>query len=126
MQAVALACDIARKNKGTVFTVHVIEVKRQLALDAPMRSEEAAGEEVLSRAEQVAKEQGFQVEGEMLHAREAAPAIVDESIARGADLIILGVPYQQLFGDSELGHVPQYVLRSAPCEVWLCRHPVEE
>ena len=30
MQAVALACDIARKNKGNVYIVHVIEVKRNL------------------------------------------------------------------------------------------------
>jgi len=126
MQAVALACDIARKNKGTVYAVHVIEVKRTLPLDAPLRPEESAGEAVLAQAEEVARKQGFQIEGEILHAREAGPAIVDDAIERHADLIVLGIPYVQLFGDFELGGVPQYVLKSAPCEVWLCRHPVEE
>ena len=124
MQAVALACDIARKNKGKVYALHVIEVKRTLALDAPLQSEEEGGEQVLAEAEKVARKQGFDVQGEILHAREAGPAIVDDAIERKADLIILGMPYQQVFGDFELGRVPEYVLRSAPCEVWLCRHPV--
>lgn len=126
MQAVALACDVARRNKGKVYTVHVIEVKRALPLDALLQPEEAAGEEILSRAEEVARKQGFEVEGEILHARDAGPAIVDDAIEHRADLIILGMGYHQPFGEYELGRVAQYVLKSAPCEVWLCRHPVEE
>lgn len=126
MQAVALACDIARNNKGQVFVVHVIEVKRTLPLDAQLETEEAAGDEILARAERVAQGQTFDVEGEILHAREASPAIVDEAIERGVDLIILGMGYQQPFGEFQLGRVVQYVLKSAPCEVWVCRHPAEE
>ena len=126
MQAVGLACELARKNKGRVFAVHVIEVKRLLPLDAPMRGEEDAGEEVLLSAEKVAKTEGYRVESEILHAREAGPAIVDEAIARRADLIILGMPYSRPFGEYEVGRVAEYVLRSAPCEVWLCRHRVGE
>ena len=126
MQAVGLACELARKNKGRVFAVHVIEVKRLLPLDAPMRGEEDAGEEVLLSAEKVAKKEGYRVESEILHAREAGPAIVDEAIARRADLIILGMPYSRPFGEYEVGRVAEYVLRSAPCEVWLCRHRVGE
>lgn len=126
MQAVALACDIARKGKGKVYVVHVIEVKRTLPLDAQLETEEAAGDQILSRAEQMAREQSFDVEGEILHAREASPAIVDEAIERGVDLIILGMAYQQPFGRFQLGRVVQYVLENAPCEVWVCRHPAEE
>ena len=126
MQAVGLACELARKNKGRVYAVHVIEVKRQLPLDAPMQGEEDVGEEVLLSAEKVAKKEGYRVESEILHAREAGPAIVDEAIARRADLIILGMPYSRPFGEYEVGRVAEYVLRSAPCEVWLCRHRVGE
>jgi len=126
MQAVALACDIAKKNKGKVYVVHVIEVKRNLPLTAEVEPEETAGDEILARAEQVSRDQGYKVEGEILHAREASSAIVDEAIERGVDLIILGTGYQQPFGEFELGSVVQYVLRSAPCEVWLCRHSAEE
>lgn len=126
MQAVALACDIARKNKGNVYVVHVIEVNRNLPLTAEIESAEKEGDEILANAEQVSREQGFSVEGAILHAREASPAIVDEAIERNVDLIILGTDYTQPFGDFQLGSVVQYVLKSAPCEVWLCRHQVEE
>lgn len=126
LQAVALACDIARKNKGHVSVVHVIEVKRTMPLDAELEGEAAAGEEVLTQAARVAREQDFDVDSEILQAREASHAIVDEAIERGADLIILGMEYKQPFGEFQLGRVIQYVMRSAPCEVWVCRHPVKE
>lgn len=126
LQSVSLACDIARRNKGKVYVVHVIEVKRALPLDAPLSSEAAASEKVLSEAERVARDQNFDVEGEILQAREAGPAIVDEAVERGVDLIILGMEYPQSFGEFQLGRVSQYVLRSAPCEVWICRHPAQE
>ena len=126
LQAVALACDIARKNKGSVSVVHVIEVKRTMPLDAELEGEAAAGEEILTQAARVAREQDFDVDSEILQAREASHAIVDEAIERGADLIILGMEYKQPFGEFQLGRVIQYVMRSAPCEVWVCRHPVKE
>lgn len=126
LQAVAVACDIARKNKAKLYVVHVIEVKRTMPLDAQLEQESAAGEDVLSQAERVAREQDFDVEGEILQAREAGPAIVDEAIERGVDLIVLGMEYRQPFGEFQLGRIVQYVLKSAPCEVWVCRHPVQE
>ena len=126
LQAVALACDIARKNKGRVSVVHVIEVKRTMPLDAELETEAAAGEEVLAQAARVAREQDFDVDSEILQAREASHAIVDEAIERGVDLIILGMEYQRPFGEFQLGRVIQHVMRSAPCEVWVCRHPVQK
>lgn len=126
MEAVALACDIARKNKGKVYVVHVIEVKRTLPLDAELEPEAGAGESILAQAEQAAAEHDFQVEGELLQAREAGHAVVDEAMERGVNLIILGVEYTAPFGEYQLGRMPLYVLRSAPCEVWLCRHTAQE
>ena len=126
LQAVALACDIARKNKGSVSVVHVIEVKRTMPLDAELETEATAGEKILTQAAQIAREQDFDVDSEILQAREASHAIVDEAIERGADLIILGVEYKQPFAAFQLAWVIQYVMRSAPCEVWVCRHPVKE
>ena len=106
--------------------MHVIEVDRSLPLTAEIESAEKQGDEILAQAEQVSREQDYNVEGAILHAREASPAIVDEAIERGADLIIMGTDYQQPFGEFQLGNVVQYVLKSAPCEVWVCRHQVEE
>lgn len=126
MQAVALACTVAKKNKGAVYVVHVIEVERSLPLTAEVESAEEEGDEFLTEAEKVAEEQGFEVEGAILHAREAGPVIVEEARERNADLIIMGTEYQQPFGEFQLGSVVQYVLKNAPCDVWVCRHHVEE
>lgn len=125
LQAVALACDVARENKGKVYVVHVIEVKRALPLDAEV-PEAATAEEILGKAERTAREEDFYVEGEILQSRDAGPAIVDEAIERGADLIVLGSEYHQPFGEFQLGRIIQYVLKSAPCEVWVKREAVHE
>jgi nucleotide-binding universal stress UspA family protein len=126
MHAVALACSIAKRNKGKVYAVHVIEVRRSLPLDAELQPEAARGEEILSQAEKAADEMDFEVEGEILQAREAGHAVVDEAIERGVNTIILGVDYKKPFGQFQLGRLTQYVLKHAPCHVWVCRHPVEE
>jgi nucleotide-binding universal stress UspA family protein len=124
--ALALACSIAKRNKGKVYAVHVIEVRRSLPLDAELQPEAARGEEIISQAEKVADEMDFEVEGELLQAREAGHAVVDEAIERGVNTIIIGMDYKKPFGQFQLGRLTQYVLKHAPCYVWVCRHAVQE
>ena len=126
MAAVLLACSIAKKNKGKVYAVHVIEVKRSLPLDAELSEEAATGEEVLSRAERVAADADFRIEGELLQAQEAGHAIVDEAMERGIDLILMGAEHKAPLCEYQMGRLTQYVLRAAPCNVWLWRHPARE
>lgn len=126
MAAIVLACAIARRNKGKVFAVHVIEVKRSLPLDAELSDEAATGEEVLTRAERAASDADFRIEGELLQAREAGHAIVDEAMERNIDLILMGAEHKAPPGEYQMGRLTQYVLRAAPCNVWLWRHPVRE
>ena len=42
------------------------------------------------------------------------------------DLILLGAEHKSASGEYTMGHVTQYVVKSAPCSVWLWRHPVHE
>ncbi|HEY8173764.1 MAG TPA: universal stress protein [Dehalococcoidia bacterium] len=126
LDAVTFACSIARKNKGKVFAVHVIEVKRSLPLDAELSEEASSGEDVLTRAERAAADVDFRIEGELLQAREAGHAIVDEAMERGVDLILMGAEHKAPLGEYQMGRLTQYVLRAAPCNVWLWRHPVRE
>ncbi len=104
-----------------MHVVHVIEVKRSLPLDAELLEEAERGERILDEAEAAAKRLDFEVEGDLLQAREAGHAIIDEAVERGADGIVLGVPFRRPFGEFEMGHVPAHVLRAAPCEVILVR-----
>jgi len=123
-EAVKLACDLAKKSKAKVCVVYVIEVKRSLPLDAVIESEIRKAEEVLSRAEDIAADKDYEVETDLIQAREVGPAIVDEARERSVDLILMGVTYKKRFGAFSLGRVIPYVLEEAPCRVLLCREPI--
>lgn len=126
IDAVMLACSIAKRNKGKVYAVHVIEVPRSQPLDAELTEEASSGEAVLTSAERAASEADFRIEGELLQAREAGHAIVDEAMERGVDLILMGAEHKAALGEYQTSRLAQYVLRAAPCHVWLWRHPVQE
>lgn len=119
--AIQMACEQARKNKAQVFVIYVIEVERALALGVDLPQELAKGERILSEAESTAKTYQYQVETEILQAREVGPTIVDEANQRNVDLIVMGLPYKHRFGEFSLGETVPYVLRYAPCRVWVCR-----
>lgn len=123
-EVIELACKMAKEVKGKVFVVYVIQVKRSLPLDAELVSETQKAEEVLSRAEEYAEEQDYEVETDLLQTREIGPAIIDEAMERSADLILLGMGYRKRFGQFELGETVPYVLKYAPCRVLLLRLPL--
>lgn len=123
--AVEFACGLAKRSRGKVHVVHVIEVRRALPLDADLVVEAQQGEEILTQAEAIAKRLDFEVEGDLLQARDAGHAIVDEAMERQADVVVLGVPYRRPFGEFELGKVSTHVLKAAQCEVILLRLPAE-
>jgi nucleotide-binding universal stress UspA family protein len=119
--AVALACDIGRRGKAAVYAIYVIEVKRTLPLDVDLPPEAAKGDTVLAHAERVAEEFGIDLETEILQARDVGTAIVDEALERDIDLIVMGIGYKRKFGEFDLGHTAPYVLKNAPCRVWMAR-----
>ena len=121
---VALAAETARRSRGRVSAIHVIEVRRTLPLDADLPEERRHADGVLDRAEQTAEEKGIEIETEVLQARDIGTAIVEEAIEARADLVIMGIPYRRRFGEFDLGKTIPYVLKHAPCEVWVCREPI--
>jgi nucleotide-binding universal stress UspA family protein len=118
-EAVRLACRLARKTKGKIWAIYVISVKRALPLDAELVDETHHGEEILERALSVAEEQEYELETDLLQAREAGPTIIDEAVEHNIDLILMGVEYKKNFGQFSLGSVVPYVLRNAPGRVIL-------
>jgi len=118
-EAIKLACRLAKKNKGKVRAVYVITIKRTLPLDAEIESEIRKAEGILDHIESVAEEQDYEVETDLLQAREAGPTIVDEAVEQKVDLVLMGVKYKMRFGQFSLGSVVPYVLKNAPCRVLL-------
>jgi len=118
-EAMKLACRLAKKNKAKIRAVYVITVKRTLPLDAEIEPEIQKAEGILDHIERVAEEQDYEVETDLLQAREAGPTIVDDAVEQEADLILMGVKYKRRFGQFSLGSTVLYVLRNAPCRVIL-------
>jgi nucleotide-binding universal stress UspA family protein len=121
---ISLACGLAKRQRGEVYAMYVIEVKRTLPLDADLPPESSRGEEALDRAQSIAEREGIQLKSELVQARDVGTAIVDEAVARQAELIILGMPYRKKFGEFDLGKTAPYVLKHAPCSVWIAREPM--
>jgi len=120
-EAIRLACDIARKSKAEVYVVYIIEVNRNLPLDAVVESDIEKAEEILTRAEDIAAESEYEIETDLVQARDAGAAIVDEARERNVDVILMGLNYKKRFGVFNLGQAIPHVLEEAPCRVLLYR-----
>ena len=126
-EAIRLACRLARNSKGRVFVRYVIEVPRNmnLPLSLELPQEQEKGQEALKRAEKVATGERYRLTGELLDARDAGTALVKEAVEQGVELIVLGMSYRRSMGLFTLGDTVSYILKNAPCRVWLCREPME-
>jgi len=118
-EAMKLACRLAKKDRSKIWAVYVVTVNRALPLDAEIETEIQKAEDILDHMEIVAEEQDYEVETDVLQAREVGPAIIDEAVERGIDLILMGVKYKRRFGQFSLGNVVPYVLKNSPCPVIL-------
>lgn len=122
-EAIRLACKLAKKDKARIWVVYVITVSRALPLEAEIEAATRRAEDILDRMLGIAEEEDYDIETDILQAREAGPAIIDEAVERGVDLILASVAYKTRFGQYSLGSVVPYILRSAPCRVILYHQP---
>lgn len=114
---IRLAVTLAKPSKAQVLGVHIIEVRWNLALDAVLEAELDAGEELLARAARVAQDAGGELQTELLQAREASAAIIDTARERGADLVLIGMPYRKRLGRTYVSRTVEEVYLGAPCAV---------
>lgn len=123
-EAIRLACALAKKNKVKICAVYVITIKRSLPLDADVEAEIRKAEGILDHMEIVAEEEDFEIDTDLLQARDAGPSIVDEAVEREVDLILIGTVYKTRFGQFSLGDTVPYVLKNAPCRVIIYHQPI--
>jgi nucleotide-binding universal stress UspA family protein len=122
-ESVRLACELAKKPKAEIYIIYVIEVSRNLPLDAVVEADIEKAEKILTQVEKIASENKYEVQTNIIQSREAGPAIIDEARDKKADLIIMGLPYKKRYGAFDLGKTVPYVLEEAPCRVILLREP---
>ena len=126
--AIELACRLSKQDKSDVYAVYIITMGRNLPLDTENHAEIQKAEDALGHIEHFARDLSCRVKTDVLQAREAGPAILDEAAEREADLILMGVAYKRRFGEFSLGEVVPYVLKNAACRVILYHqytHPSE-
>jgi nucleotide-binding universal stress UspA family protein len=122
-----LTIAMAKGLDAELVAVHVVEVDWTLPIDADIAGNSEEAQRVLDGAETAAEQAKVKLEPVLLQARDVGAAIVDEASERGADLLVAGLPYKKRFGgDFAIGRTVPYVLKNAPCEVWVVREPIPE
>jgi nucleotide-binding universal stress UspA family protein len=123
LRGLETAFRIARSEKNsTVHPVYVVVVDRRMPLDVDLPEQAEQGEHCLAEAERLARRYKLSAQGEILQARDAGHAIVDEALELSADAIVIGVPRSGREGMAlNLGKTSEYILRHAPCEVVVVR-----
>jgi nucleotide-binding universal stress UspA family protein len=122
-----LVLDLAKPVRAQVVAVHVVEIDWTLPLDANVAGMSDEAQRVLDMAEAQAEHANLAIESVLVQARDVGAAIVDEAVERDADLLVLGLPYRKRFGgDFAIGRTVPYVLKNAPCAVWVARDPMPE
>jgi len=124
---VNLVMSANRAPNAEVIGVHVVEIDWTLPLDADIAGNSEAAQRVLDEAEAVAEAAKARLEPVLLQARDVGAALVDEASERDADLLVVGLPFRKRFGgEFAVGRTIPYVLKNAPCAVWVVREPIPE
>lgn len=119
--------DLAKPARADVVAVHVVEIDWTMPLDASVAELSEDAQRVLDLAEAQAERAGYRLESVLVQARDVGAALVDEAVERDADLLVLGLPYRTKFGgEFAIGRAVPYVLKNAPCAVWVAREPMPE
>jgi nucleotide-binding universal stress UspA family protein len=120
-RTIRLVAEMARLNHAELVGVHVVEIEWSLPLDADIAARSEEVQQILDEAETVAESV------KVRQAREVGAALVDEAAERAADLLVVSLPYRKRFGgDFAIGRTVPYVLKHAPCAVWVVREPIAE
>jgi len=127
VRIIRLVLAEARHSKAELIAIHVVEIDWTLPLDADIASRSEDVQRILDTAESVAEDYKVRLEPVLLQARDVGAAIVDEAIERDADLLVVGLPFRKRFGgEFAIGRTIPYILKNAPCAVWVVRDPITE
>ncbi len=124
--ALRAACRLARPAKAEVLVITVLEVPRHLPLSANLAEELGGAEETLAELEEMASQLGTKVQTQVLQARDAGPAVVDEARRWDADLVVVGLGAPPRFGEFSLDRMGQELLNRVHCRLIMIREALGE
>ena len=127
-QALELAASVVETKSTHLNLIYVLEVAPEHPLEAKLPTETNQAEDSLLQAvayaESLFDSNSTVIHSDLLLARAAGPAIVDEAELQHADVIVMALENQRKHGRATVGDTVPYVLKNAPCEVIIRRQPV--
>jgi APA family basic amino acid/polyamine antiporter len=117
------AIKLATEDGATVEVLHVIRVPLEQERDATMLGHEAQARHSVAEARRLAEEHGVAVRAKIVRHRDLGAAIIEEAIASGADLIVMGSSPRWRRWSLFVSPTVDKVLRRAPCEVMVVAYP---
>jgi basic amino acid/polyamine antiporter, APA family len=118
-EMMVLACQLATEKKSSINGLYVIEVPLNLPLDASLVNERAKADKVLRAGALIASQFKVKFTPNVVTARQAGRAIVEEATRVRSEVIMLGTTRKRRIGNLIFGRTTDYVLDHAPCEVLL-------
>ena len=116
------AARLAKAHGADLTTLHVIEIHPSLPLDTFFPEKLALADSIMEQAQAIGREYGVPIEAQVKQSRFAGETIVELAREGGYDLVILGAKPRVLStapGRSSFGETVEYVVRNAPCRVWI-------
>lgn len=118
-RAVVTAALLASERKAEITLLNVIEVSRDLPLEALFTDEEREGRETLRRATAILDEYGVNSHSLLIRSPSAATAILEAAADTHPEIVVMGAE-RRLRGQSRIfGDNVQAVLKDAPCRVMI-------
>ena len=113
-------------SAARVVLAHVLEVPRELPLDALFPDEEESGRALLRRAAAIVEAYAVHAVSRLERAHDAARVVLDVADEYGADLIVVATPRRARRGRSVFDDTVTGILHHATCRVLLAGGPLAD
>ncbi len=119
-------CRLIKQTRANLRLVYVLTVPFSEQVDAPEPTGLQQAEQLLLEAERIAEREGVIAAADIVQARDAGSGLVSEAEELDVDLLVLTDRRHLLPLENPLGYgTVAYVLRHAPCPVWICYEPIQ-
>jgi len=119
-------CRLAKQGRTHLRLVYVLTVPFTEQVDVAEPAGLQQAEQMLLEGERIAEREGMVAAADIVQARDAGSGLVSEAEEVEAALLVMTDRRHLLPMENPLGYgTVAYVMRHAPCPVWVCYAPLE-
>jgi len=118
-------CHIVKQSRANLRLVYVLTVPFTEQVDVAEPKGLHQAEQMLMEGERIAEREGVVATADIVQARDAGSGLVSEAEELEASMLVMTDRRHLLPLENPLGYgTVAYVLRHAPCPVWVCYTPL--